>query len=166
METALAVDAVMDVGRVSAARKRRERRLRQFLRHERLSVAIALSEKKHHTSRGQRKDKAGEEGRGSEKYYTAKFRDNPPPQPELFQLFEEEPSGSQPPCLEATRSGAAAHRGAARRRRAHQYQQIPTIQIPTIQNNYSLYQPTITIIPLLPTIPTPRPITAGSNRLR
>ena len=29
-------------------------------RHERLSVAILLSEKKHHTSRGQRKDRAGE----------------------------------------------------------------------------------------------------------
>ena len=50
----------MDVDSASAAQRRRERRLRQFLRHERLSVAMALSEKKHHTSRGQRKDRAGE----------------------------------------------------------------------------------------------------------
>ena len=49
----------MDVDSVSVARRRRERRLRQFLRHERLSVAMALSEKKHHTSRGQRQDMAG-----------------------------------------------------------------------------------------------------------
>ena len=48
----------MEVDSVSAAR-RRQRRLRQFLRHERLSVAMALSEKKHHISRGQRKDRAG-----------------------------------------------------------------------------------------------------------
>ena len=60
--------SAMDVDRVSgggtgSARRRRERRLRQFLRHERLSVAMALSEKKHHTSRGQRKDRAGGEAR-------------------------------------------------------------------------------------------------------
>ena len=36
-----------------AARRMRERRLRQFLRHERLTVAMALAEKLHHTSRGQ-----------------------------------------------------------------------------------------------------------------
>ena len=58
----------MDVDSVSgggtgSARRRRERRLRQFLRHERLSVAMALSEKKHHTSSGQRKDRAGGEAR-------------------------------------------------------------------------------------------------------
>ena len=59
LQTASAVDVMVDVDSVSAARRRRERRLRQFLRHERLSVAMALSEKKHHTSRGQRKDRAG-----------------------------------------------------------------------------------------------------------
>ena len=37
---------------LGAAKRRRERRLRQFLRHERLPVAMVLSEKKHHTSRG------------------------------------------------------------------------------------------------------------------
>ena len=34
-----------------AVRRRHERRLRQFLRHERLSVAMALAEYSHHTSR-------------------------------------------------------------------------------------------------------------------
>ena len=43
--------------------RRRQRRLRQFLRHERLSVAMALAEKLQHTSRGQRFARAGEEGR-------------------------------------------------------------------------------------------------------
>ena len=64
---------IMEVDSVSAARRRRERRLRQFLRHERPSVAMALSEKKHHQVSGR-----------------------PAPQPELFHLFEEEPSGSRP----------------------------------------------------------------------
>ena len=40
------VDSVADGG-TGSARRWRERRLRQFLRHERLSVAMALSEKKH-----------------------------------------------------------------------------------------------------------------------
>ena len=46
-----------------AARRRRERRLRQWARHEKLSVQMALSEYKHHSSRGQRKDRAGREVR-------------------------------------------------------------------------------------------------------
>ena len=31
--------------------------------------------------------------------YTAKFQTTPPPQPELFRLYEEEPGGRRPPCL-------------------------------------------------------------------
>ena len=47
-----------------AAMTRRQRRLRQWLRHERLSVAMALAETNHHTApRGQRKDRAGGEAR-------------------------------------------------------------------------------------------------------
>ena len=46
-----------------AARRRRERRLRQWARHEKLSVQMALYEYKHHSSRGQRKDRAGERPR-------------------------------------------------------------------------------------------------------
>ena len=62
MLSAMDVDSVSGGG-TGSARRRRERRLRQFLRHERLSVAMALSEKNHHTSRGQRKDRAGGEAR-------------------------------------------------------------------------------------------------------
>ena len=39
-----------------AAKRRRERRHRENLKYERMSVAIALSEHKHHTSRGQMMD--------------------------------------------------------------------------------------------------------------
>ena len=54
-------------------KRRREQRSRQFLRHERLPVAMVLSVKKHHTSRGVR----GRTGPGGEEYATqcsAKFR--------------------------------------------------------------------------------------------
>ena len=44
-------DAMPVDDHAGAAKRRRERRLRQFLRHERLPVAMVLSEKKHHTSR-------------------------------------------------------------------------------------------------------------------
>ena len=39
--------------------RRRQRRLRQWLRHERLSVAMALAETQHRTSRGHKKARAG-----------------------------------------------------------------------------------------------------------
>ena len=45
----------------SAAKRRRERRLRAMLRHERTSVAMALAEFTHHSSRGQRTARAWEE---------------------------------------------------------------------------------------------------------
>ena len=44
----------------SAAQRLRERRLRSMLRHERMSVAMALAEKLQHSSRGQRMARAGE----------------------------------------------------------------------------------------------------------
>ena len=60
-----------------AAKRRRERRLRAMLRHERMTVAMVLSEKKHHTSRGQNKDRTtGEENVMN---YTAKLGKTPPP---------------------------------------------------------------------------------------
>ena len=92
----------MDVdSALTAAMRRRQRRLRQFLRHERLSVAMALAEKLHHTSRGQRFARAGEEGR--EEHDALRRQRPPPPQPELFQLYDEEPGGSRPACLVAPR---------------------------------------------------------------
>ena len=42
---------VGDGGGTGSARRRRERRLRSFLRHERMAVVMALSECKHHSSR-------------------------------------------------------------------------------------------------------------------
>ena len=80
-----------------AAQRRKQRRLRSWWRHEQQSIAAALATFQHHSSRGQRKAKAGEEE--SETKYTAKFRTTPPPQPELFQLFEEEPGGLRPTGL-------------------------------------------------------------------
>ena len=81
-----------------AARRQRERRLRSWLKHERMTVAISLAVMKHHTApRGPKMARAGEEE--SETKYTAKFRTTPPPQPELFQLFEEEPGGLRPTGL-------------------------------------------------------------------
>ena len=52
----------VDVDRVSGAARRRQRRLRQFHRCERLGFAMALAEFSHHTSRGQRMARAGRGG--------------------------------------------------------------------------------------------------------
>ena len=61
------------------------------------SIAAALATSLHHSSRGQRKARAGEEE--SETKYTAKFRTTPPPQPVLFSLYDEEPGGWRPASL-------------------------------------------------------------------
>ena len=59
-----------------AARRRRERRLRQFLRHERLSVAMALAECTHHAvPRGQKMARAG--GVEREENYEPRLLDPP-----------------------------------------------------------------------------------------
>ena len=87
-----------------SAKRRRERRLRQFLRHERLTVAMVLSEKKHHTSRGQRKDRTtGEE---CELNFTAKIRKTPPPAAATTEYYPLTPdeggglaAGGRPPAL-------------------------------------------------------------------
>ena len=42
-----------------AAQRRRQRRLRSWLRHERMTVAMALAERTHHSSRGQTIARAG-----------------------------------------------------------------------------------------------------------
>ena len=78
------------------ARRRRERRLRSMLRHERMTVAMALAEFSRYSSRGQRMARAGVWGH--EQNYTAKIRKPPTPQPELFSL-EEEPGGGLPAPL-------------------------------------------------------------------
>ena len=80
-----------------AAQRRKQRRLRSWWRHEHQSIAAALATSLHHSSRGQRKARAGEEE--SELHCTAKFRTTPPPQPVLFSLYDEEPSGRWPASL-------------------------------------------------------------------
>ena len=79
---------------VGAAQRRRQRRLRSWLRHERMTVAMALAESTHHSSRGQKTARAGVWGH--ELNYTATIRNPPTPQPELFSLYDEEPGGSRP----------------------------------------------------------------------
>ena len=94
----------------SADRRRRERRMRSWFRHEQHSVLMALLTAAHHSfdrahveNGAPRSQSTATRARGGrerhEQKYTAKFRKTPPPQPELFQLYEEEPGGSRPPCL-------------------------------------------------------------------
>ena len=72
--------------------KRRQRRLRSWLRDERMTVVMALTEVTHHTAqRGPKMARAGE-GR-FEEYDASRRQKPPPPQPELFSLYEEEPGG-------------------------------------------------------------------------
>ena len=59
----------------SAAQRRRERRLRSMLWHERMTVAMALPESTHLSSRGQKNARAGVWGH--EQNYTATIRDPP-----------------------------------------------------------------------------------------
>ena len=80
-----------------AAQRRKQRRLRSWWRHEQQLIAAALATSLHHSSRGQRKARAGEGE--SELNHTAKDRKTPPPQPVLFQLYEEEPGGRRPASL-------------------------------------------------------------------
>ena len=70
----------------------RRRRLRSWLRHERMTVAMALAEMKHHTApRGLKMVRAWEEGH--EEYDAPRRQKPPPPQQVLFSLYEEEPGG-------------------------------------------------------------------------
>ena len=79
---------------LGTVRRQRERRLRAYLRHARMRVAVPLAEAKYHTApRGQRTARAREEER--DEHYTAAFRT---PEPELFHLHEE-PRGGRPDLL-------------------------------------------------------------------
>ena len=67
-----------------AGRRRRERRHRAYLKYVRMSVAMALSGCKHHTSRGQTVDRAGEGVRGE---VHGQVPGAPPPQAAGTQYF-------------------------------------------------------------------------------
>ena len=68
----------------SAAARRRQRRLRSMLRHERMSVAMAFAESQHHSAQRQKTARAGGEARV--------VRHGPVLEAPL-------PQGSRPPCL-------------------------------------------------------------------
>ena len=79
------------------AKRRRELRLRQFLRHERLTVAMLLAETRHDAApSGQNKARSGREVRVARHGRDPK---EPLPQPELFDVFGEESGGVRPAPL-------------------------------------------------------------------
>ena len=88
----LAASQMMAGGEVDgegAARRRRQRRLRSWLKHERQSVAMALAEYTHHASRGQTRARAREgvehelyEGLRAQKPPLPRKRPGLPPEPE------------------------------------------------------------------------------------
>ena len=70
-----------------------------------MTVAMALAERTHHSSRGRTIARAGVWGH--EHNFTATIRDPPTPQRELFELsFEEEPGGARPDRLSEVRPQA------------------------------------------------------------
>ena len=71
-------------GGTGSARRRRERRLRSMLRHEQMSVAMALAESTHHSAQRLKTARAGREAR-------VVLHGHIPEAPL--------PQGSQPPCL-------------------------------------------------------------------
>ena len=64
------------LGSSGSAKRRRERRLRAMLRHERQTVAMALAEKLHHSSRGQKLARAG--GGARDELHGCALEDAPP----------------------------------------------------------------------------------------
>ena len=101
-----------------------------MLRHERMTVAMALAERTHHSSRGQTIARAGVWGR--EMNYTATIRDLPTPQPHLFSLYEEEPGGSRP-------------------------DRIATLSAPQERDLWRTVQQIVDAVPLLPFLDDPAP---------
>ena len=98
-----------------AAKRRRERLHRAYLKYARMSVAMALSEYKHHTSRGKRGWTGPGRWERGKQHYTATFRNIPPPRRQGLSTFLWTskmclPSG----CGPASAAGAcpAAHCGA------------------------------------------------------
>ena len=113
-------------------------------------AAVALATSLHHSSRGQRKARAGEEE--SETKYTAKFRTTPPPQLVLFSLYDEEPGGLRP-------TGLVEPRGPKERIQRHTAEQLaeiaPMVQIlnapvpQTVDQLVEVLRPLDTVVPEL-----------------
>ena len=113
---------------LSAAQRRKQRRLRSWWRHEQQSIAAALATYSHHSAlRGQKTARARGGGEVDEMKYTAKFRKTPPPQA-FFQLYDEEDAvwGLRPACL-AEPQGPQA--GIQRHTMEHIADLVPMVQI-------------------------------------
>ena len=83
------------------AKRRRERRLRQFLRHERLTVAMLLAESQHHAApRGQSRARSGEWERG---VLHGQVPEHPTPQVAGMDLDEVPATRSRPDRLAGVR---------------------------------------------------------------
>ena len=93
-----------------AAKRRRARRHRAYLKKVRMSVAMALSEYKHHTSRGQRMDRAGWWERAAQHGHVLEHPTHEAAGTEHFSLDVEDVR-----CVWTAGAGFAAHRGADRR---------------------------------------------------
>ena len=108
----------------SAAKRRRERRLRAMLRHERWSVAMALAEFTHHSSRGQRTARAWEEVENTT-HDGLRAQKTPPPEERPGCLSDPGPqrsdrtvrhsAGEAPSLLPPSLADAVAQCAAARR---------------------------------------------------
>ena len=86
-----------------SARRRRERRLRSWLRHERMTVRMELTAALHHSAF---------KGAGPETHDAPRSQKtvNSKREAELFSLFEEEHGGTRPDRLSDVRpAGSAAH---------------------------------------------------------
>ena len=94
----------------SAAPRRRERRLRQFLRRERPTVAVALAEKLHHTSRGQKIARATEE---ENELNIAMGQTTPPPRAAAAEYCPLTPGAEAGGVLAAGGAAVTSRRGAA-----------------------------------------------------
>ena len=81
---------------MSAAQRRKQRRLRSWWRHEQQSIAAALATFTHPLSPTGTEDGQGRGGGKRDEVHGQVSGRLLLPQPELFQLFEEEPGGLRP----------------------------------------------------------------------
>ena len=82
----------MDIHSATGAVRRRQRRLRQFLRHERLSVATALAEFTHHTA-PRRPTMARARGEASDEMKYATGQKTPPPRAASTEYYRMDDDG-------------------------------------------------------------------------
>ena len=101
MSLAVAMDGERDVRGAGSARRRRERRLRCMLRHERQTVAMALAEQLHHSANRVERDAAlrrqttrAREVEERELHDAPRRQKPPPPGTRPAPLVEVQPQGA------------------------------------------------------------------------